>query len=603
MAAGAIGIWFTVGVSLVFVTAWILAESNLWSQGSRVPALLDMLVLIGFAGSWLGYYLIMRYVLADEPLAVVMERAAGLSSGVLRGSIELGRELPGGVSRLLANEAASRVLGTLGKFSSGGLTGGLGKQIQFWTRRGLNTLMALTLLLVILGVANPSRSSRALGSLSSPLKTMRDPVLARIVVTPGSIEVLRGSDVQVTVQAPGRQSVTLGWQAAGDIPRSELLDLLDDRATYVFQGVGATIDYQVHAEDGGESEPYRITPIDPLFISELMVSVTYPLHTGLAPDEYRGDPPPLRLPVGSSLIFEGQASRTLSEADLRDSLGVIVAELTVDSEGFGGIWHPRSSGLFDWSISDSQGNPPEIQPESIHLTLVPDSAPQITIPLPGQDTILSLNLQQPLIIEASDDYGLDRIELVAYRVNAFGERNEPVAQGIDLGGTRAALARPLLDLTTWGLLPGDTVRYFARAVDNSPAEQISTTREYVLFMPIASELQRAAEEQLEATAERLEELAAEAARQAEENRNLAREAAAQREIEEGSATDEQGRPDFEERQDLQRALEDQRQLTDQVDSLQAELAELERIMEEAGQSDPELARDLKELQELLQAAQ
>ena len=600
MVAGAIGIWFTVGVSLVFVTAWILAESNLWSQGSRVPALLDMLVLIGFAGSWLGYYLIMRYVLADEPLAVVMERAAGLRSGVLRGSIELGRELPGGVSRLLANEAASRVLGTLGKFSSGGLTGDLGKQIQFWTRRGLNTLMALTLLLVILGVANPSRSSRALGSLSSPLKTMRDPVLARIVVTPGSIEVLRGSDVQVTVQAPGRQSVTLGWQAAGDIARSELLDLLEDRATYVFQGVGATIDYQVHAEDGGESEPYRITPIDPLFISELMVGVTYPPHTGFAPDEYRGDPPPLRLPVGSSLIFEGQASRMLSEADLRDSLGVIVAELTTDSEGFGGIWRPRSSGLFDWSISDSQGNPPEVQPEPIHLTLVPDSAPHITIPLPGQDTILSLNLQQPLIIEASDDYGLDRIELVAYRVTAFGERNEPVAQSIDLGGTRAALARPLLDLTTWGLLPGDTVRYFARAIDNSPAEQISTTREYVLFMPIASELQRAAEEQLEATAERLEELAAEAARQAEENRNLAREAAAQREIEEGSATDEQGRPDFEERQDLQRALEDQRQLSDQVDSLQAELAELERIMEEAGQSDPELARDLKELQELLE---
>ena len=600
MVAGAIGIWFTVGVSLVFVTAWILAESNLWSQGSRVPALLDMLVLIGFVGSWLCYYRVMRYRLADNPLAVVMERASGLRPGVLRGSIELGRELPGGVSRLLANEAASRVLGTLGKFSSGRLTGGLGKQIQFWTRRGLNTLMALTLLLVILGVANPSRSSRALGSLSSPLKTMRDPVLARIVVTPGSIEVLRGSDVQVTVQAPGRQSVTLGWQAAGDIARSELLDLLEDRATYVFQGVGATIDYQVHAEDGGESEPYRITPIDPLFISELMVGVTYPPHTGFAPDEYRGDPPPLRLPVGSSLIFEGQASRTLSEADLRDSLGVIVAELTTDSEGFGGIWRPRSSGLFDWSISDSQGNPPEIQPEPIHLTLVPDSAPHITIPLPGQDTILSLNLQQPLIIEASDDYGLDRIELVAYRVTAFGERNEPVAQSIDLGGTRAALARPLLDLRTWGLLPGDTVRYFARAVDNSPAEQISTTREYVLFMPIASELQRAAEEQLEATAERLEELAAEAARQAEENRDLAREAAAQREIEEGSATDEQGRPDFEERQDLQRALEDQRQLSDQVDSLQAELAELERIMEEAGQSDPELARDLKELQELLE---
>ena len=600
MTARAIGVWFAVGVSLVLVIAWILAESNLWSQGSRVPAFLDVLILLGFTGSWLGYYLMIRYALADEPLAVVMERAAGLSSGVLRGSIELGRELPGGVSRLLANEAASRVLGRLGELGSGGLTGELGADIRFWTRRGLNTLMMLALLLVILGVANPSRSSRALVSLSSPLKTMHDPVLAQIVLTPGSIEVLRGSDVQVTVQAPGRQSVTLGWQAAGDIPRSEILDLLEGRAIYVFRSVGTTIDYQVHAEDGGESEPYRITPIDPLFISELVLGVTYPPHTGLAPDEYRGDPPPLRLPVGSSLILDGQASRTLSEVDLRDSLGVAVAELTVNSENFSGIWRPRSSGLFDWSISDSQGNPPEIQPEPIHLTLVSDSAPNISIPLPGQDTVLSLNLQQPLIIEARDDYGLDRIELVAYRVTAFGERDEPIAQGIDLGGTRAALARPLLDLSTWGLLPGDTVRYFARAVDNAPAEQISTTREYVLFMPIASELQRAAEEQLETTADRLEELAAEAARQAEENRDLAREAAAQREIEEASAADEQGRPDFEERQDLQQALDDQRQLTDQVDSLQAELAELERIMEEAGQSDPELAGDLEELQELLE---
>ena len=352
MAAGAIGVWFAVGVSSVLVIAWILAESNLWSQGSRVPALLDVLVLIGFTSSWLGYYLIMRYLIADKPLAVVMERAAGLSSGVLRGSIELGRELPGGVSRLLANEAAARVLGRLGKFSSGGLTGELGTHIRFWTRRGLNTLMALTVLLVILGVADPSRSSRVLGSLSSPLKTMQDPVPAQIIVTPGSIEVLRGSDVQVTMHAPGRQSVTLGWQAAGDIPRSEVLGLLEDRASYVFRGVGATIDYQVHAEDGGESEPYRITPIDPLFISELVVGITYPPHTGLTPDEYRGDPPPLRLPVGSSLIFEGQASRALSEVDLRDSLGVIVAELTIDSEGFGGIWHPRSSGLFDWSMSD-----------------------------------------------------------------------------------------------------------------------------------------------------------------------------------------------------------------------------------------------------------
>ena len=43
-----------------------------------------------------------------------------------------------------------------------------------------------------------------------------------------------------------------------------------------------------------------------------------------------------------------------------------------------------------------------------------------------------------------------------------------MTQGLDLGGARAALARPLLDLTGWGLLPGDEVRYHARAIDNAP---------------------------------------------------------------------------------------------------------------------------------------
>lgn len=599
LAAGAISIWFAVSVSLVLVVSWMLAESNLWSQGSRVPAFLNMLIILGFSGACMSYYLCMRYLFSDDPLAVVMEQAAGLRSGILKGSIELSRELPRGVSQVLANEASLRVLSGLEKCTLTGLTGELGKQIRLWTNRGSKVLMGLILLLVILGISSPSRSSQAFGYLSSPWETMRDPVLSQITVVPGSIEVRRGSDVPVTVQASGRQLVTLRWQAAGDIPRTEVLQLAEGRATYVFQDIGVTTQYQFYAEDGGESESYQITPIDPLFISDLTVRINYPPYTGLTPDEYIGDPPPLRLPVGSSLLFEGQASRMLSQADIRDSLGVVVAELKIDGERFSGIWHPRVSGLFEWSMSDSQGDPPETNPELIHVMLVPDSAPLITIPLPGQDTILPLNLKQPLIIEASDDYGLNRIELVTYRVTVFGESKEPVAQGIELGGTRAALARPLLDLTTWRLLPGDTVKYFARAVDNSPAEQVSITREYVLFMPMASELQRAAEEKLQATAERLEELAAEVAQEAEENRDLAREAASQREIDEAATNDEQGRLDFEEREDLQRALQDQSLLSNQVDSLRTELAELERVMEEAGQSDPELARELEELQELL----
>ena len=125
LAAGAISVWFAVGVSLVLVVAWMLAESNLWYQGSRIPAFLDMLVILGFSGACLIYYLCMRYLFSDDPLTVVMEQAAGLRSGRLKGSIELGSELPRGVSQVLVNEGSLRVLSGLEKCTPSSLTGEL----------------------------------------------------------------------------------------------------------------------------------------------------------------------------------------------------------------------------------------------------------------------------------------------------------------------------------------------------------------------------------------------------------------------------------------------------------------------------------------------
>jgi hypothetical protein len=279
-----------------------------------------------------------------------------------------------------------------------------------------------------------------------------------------------------------------------------------------------------------------------------------------------------------------------------------VASLDVAGAQFQGAWRPAESGRFTWSFLDDDGAPAVVQPEPLDVLLLPDSAPSVSIPIPGRDTLLSLSLKQPLILEARDDYGLRRLELVAYRVTSFGEVHEPLTQGLDLGGSRAALARPLLDVTEWELLPGDEVRYFARAVDNAPQAQTTVSREYVLRMPDASEMRRGAQEQLEDMAQKLEELADEADRKAEETRDLEREAAA------GTADEQRtpGQPnqgeesDFAEKEEFRKALEGQQELTGQVDSMRAELEALQEAMREAGQADPELNEDLKELQELLQ---
>jgi hypothetical protein len=591
----ALGVWAGAVVGLVLIAAWMLAGPEGWRQGSDVPAQLDAMILVLALAAWWAHRAGAMRWLAEGPLSETMERAAGLGPGVVRGSLELSREIPAGVSRALAARAAERAVARLSERSPEALSGEMGKILAVWTRRGLAAFSVLAVLAIGLAVATPDQSLGAWAGLSSPLGLMKDPVLPAMLVLPGNIEVPRGTDVGLTVEAPGRVTVLLSWQAAGDIARTETLELAQDRASHLFQAIGSPIEYRVRGEDGSETETYSIIPVDPLFVSDFVLSVVYPTHTGLPPDEYRGDPPPLRLPTGSRLTLEGRASRPLSRALLEDSTGTTAIELQVEGSGFQGAWTPRADGVFSWSFQDEAGDPAEIQPDPLLISLVPDSAPQVAIPVPGTDTILPLNLRQPLVLEATDDYGLRRMELVAWRVTAFGYRHEPIIQGLDLGGTRAALARPLLDLTSWGLLPGDTVRYYARAIDNAPSGQAASTREYVLRMPAAAEMQRAAEQQLEDVAEKLAELAEEAARRAEENRDQALENAVQPD----TRGQEDGQPDFEQREELEAALENQEEMSAAADSMAAELEELERLMADAGQADPGLSRELEELQELL----
>jgi len=595
-SALAAALWGASLVGLVVVVAWFAAGSAGWRQGSDVPAILDGLLLVTLGVAlWRFRSALVRWY-DEAPLSASIEKAAGLNQGVVRGALELARSTPHGVSASLATNAVAGASRTLDGHDEAALSGSLGDAVSVWTRRGLGVAAAFVGLILLLTVASPSRTVQALNGVLTPISTMIDPVLPAMTVVPGSVEVLRGTDVDVEVSAAGRLSVEIVWQAAGDVVRSQTLDVSDGRATYEFRTVAATIEYRVRDEVGNESGPWEITPIDPLFVSDLVLNVTYPAHTGIAPDEYRGDPPPLRLPAGSILTFQGQTSRPLSSVALLDSAGTRTLDFTVADNGFQASWTPRVDGLFEWDFRDEQGGPAEIPPEPLEIAVVADIAPAIAISLPGRDTIMPLNLRQPLAIEAADDYGLRRVELVAYRVTSFGDREEPVSQGFAVGGQRAIMARPLLNLSSWGLLPGDTIRYFARAIDNSPAGQATVTPEYVLRMPEAAELRREAEDAFESVAERLEELAAEAARQAEENRDQALEGATPRE--DAQAGQEQSE-EFQQREELERALAEQQEMSAQVDSLRSEIEALEEIMEDAGQADPELRRQLEELQDML----
>jgi hypothetical protein len=73
-------------------------------------------------------------------------------------------------------------------------------------------------------------------------------------------------------------------------------------------------------------------------------------------------------------------------------------------------------------------------------------------------------------------------------VSALGERGPVRRDEMPLPAERTdrALLSGALDLGQMGLLPGDTLRYWAVATDNSPGRQSARSREFCAFCALRS---------------------------------------------------------------------------------------------------------------------
>ncbi len=603
-AALAAGLWSIAALGVVLAVAWLAAGPEGWSQGSPGPLLLDL----GLAVVALALAVRLgrgdRGWLAEPRLARAMEDSAGLACGTVRGALQLTREVPAGVSRSLA-ALAQRTVAVRLALPPERLAGPLAAGARGWVRRGAVAVSLVAPMVVLLGVSSPNRSRGAWAGLGRPLHTLARATLPPLQVSPGDAEVLRGSAVNVTVRAPGRSEVTLRWRAEGEVVQTETLTTAGGEARFLFAAVGAATEYSVLAPDGAATQSYRIVPVDPLIVSELTLELAFPPHTGRGPEAYDRDPPPLTVPVGTRVTIAGRATRPLQAAELEREGDGLRVPLETEGSTFGGRWAPRGGGTYRWRLRDSNDVGAELVPSPLELTLTRDSAPEVRFAFPAVDTVLPLTLRQPLVLELRDDYGVSALELVAYRVTVGGQRLPPVLQRTELGGARAALARPVMDLREWGLLPGDTVRYFARVLDNAPRPSSAETREYSLHMPQVAELRRDAQEELEDMADRLAELAERARRAGDESRNLEREADTRTRQSAGPdvgtrAGERDGSlADFERREQLRQALERQQGMSEEAWAARAELESIAEALREAGASDPQLQEDLRELGQLL----
>ena len=587
--------WCGTGVLALLILAPAFAGVDGWSPGSPGPLLLVALILASVpAGIWYWRRLGRRWC-AEHRITRAMDGTAGLEEGAVLGGLELSRFAPPGTSAGLRELALARV-GSRLSGDSRSLSGTLGKRIGTDRRRGfIAFLAAVPATLLVMGFA-PARTFTAWNGLLHPLAVLAEPALPPVTVEPGTAEVARGAVVEVRAHAPLRDSVVLRWDITGQVTRSRTIVLAGGSGTSPLPPVTAETRYWIEAPDGARSELHTLTPVDPLFVSTFTLEVTYPPHTGLPPGEFQNEVPALTIPAGTHFRVRGEGSRDIGAGELTDGDGRAVMRFELQGTRFEGSWVPARSGSYAWTFTDAAGGEAAVQPPPLEIEVVPDLAPAIMIVYPGVDTIMPVNLRQPLVIRTQDDYGVARVEIVVRRISAAGEAGEPVVHGVELAGSAGAIVRPVLDMSAWTLSPGDTIRYRARAVDNNPTPQISESPEYALWMGGVTDLERAAQEELERAAEDMEELAEEARQAEEESRDLQ----ARTEAEAGREGNRDGQAQFEDREEIAQALEQQEEMMQAVDSLQRELEELRDALRDAGLADPELQEQIRDLEQLLE---
>ena len=159
--------------------------------------------------------------------------------------------------------------------------------------------------------------------------------------------------------------------------------------------------------------------------------------------------------------------------------GALTAQFTADHDGF-------------YKIELDAPNGPRVSASAKYsIDVLADQPPSVSIAKPGRDTSASPIEEVFLEAKAEDDYGIKSLELV-YSVNGGPQKVVPLFDGTKR--MTDVSAGHTLYLEELNVQPGDSVSYFARALDNGtvPAPQSGTSDMYFIRVrPLQKDFRKA----------------------------------------------------------------------------------------------------------------
>lgn len=408
----------------------------------------------------------------------------------------------------------------------------------------------------------------------------------------------RGQPAEFHLEALGRKVATLWLRAPGESwkPRGVRLDSLG-RAVVLTDPLESDVFARL-TSGSRSSDTVTVRVRLPVFLGAISITARYPSYLGMENEPLPTGGDTLILPAGTRLETKGEATAPLAQAAW--SLDSQAESLSVSGKRFEGSFAPSRSAEYRLTLLTASGTAVAGDTVRLPVRIVPDSAPSVEVPVPGADTLAPLTLKVPLVIDVRDDHGLTAVAVESRRISRLGLVDSARRESVPLPPERTdrAILSFTLDLNRRSLLPGDTVRYFATATDNTPRGQKGRSREFVLRLPTMSEVRAAQRQATADLAGQLDSVAEQSGRLERQTDDLAQERP--RSSQTGDKAEES--LSFEEAQRTESVAKSQEALVRQAEKLGQSLEALRRSAEAAGILDSAWQRQLAEIRQELERA-
>ncbi len=304
-----------------------------------------------------------------------------------------------------------------------------------------------------------------------------------IHVTPGNVELAKGSDQQITAQLVGFDSSEVNLYAMPATSTAWLPSTMEPEPRgssfrYLLVDIQTPLRYYVEAR-GVRSPTYILNVTDLPRVERIDLTYHFPAYTGMAAQtvDNEGDISALRgtrvdlsihavQPVGTArLLFDDKSSLELTSAGPR---------------AFTGSLSLQRSGSYVVELEGQRGKRYTGSPE-YEIQVLDDAPPKIAIAKPLRD-LRATNVEEVFTeLKAEDDIGLGRVEL-HFSVNGGEERTLRLYDGRP--SQAAVTAAHTFFLEEFRLQPGDVISYYGKALDNNAVSGPGSASSDIYFIQI-----------------------------------------------------------------------------------------------------------------------